>query len=55
MTSAFGNFAAGWLGEVWGTIPPIEFFLWTTGVVGVAALVLWVLVRRVVAMMHGVN
>jgi POT family proton-dependent oligopeptide transporter len=55
LTSAFGNFAAGWLGEVWGRIPPTEFFWWTTGVVGVAALVLLALVRWVVAMMHGVK
>ena len=27
LTSAFGNFAAGALGEIWGTIPPIQFFL----------------------------
>lgn len=55
LTSSFGNFAAGALGEVWGTIPPVQFFLIATLVVGGAALVLFVLVRKVVAMMHGVN
>jgi POT family proton-dependent oligopeptide transporter len=55
LTSAFGNFAAGALGEVWGTIPPVQFFLLSTAVVGGAAVVLFVLVRRVVALMHGVK
>jgi len=55
LTSAFGNFAAGALGEIWGTIPPVQFFLWTTLVVGAAALVLLALVRLVTSMMHGVN
>jgi POT family proton-dependent oligopeptide transporter len=55
LTSSFGNFAAGALGEVWGTIPPVQFFLFATLVVGGAAVVLFVLVRKVVAMMHGVN
>jgi POT family proton-dependent oligopeptide transporter len=55
LTSAFGNFAAGALGEIWGTIPPVEFFLLATVVVGVAALVLFVLVRLVVGTMHGVK
>jgi proton-dependent oligopeptide transporter, POT family len=54
LTSAFGNFAAGALGEVWGTIPPIEFFLFTTLFVGIAALVLLAISRWVRACMHGV-
>jgi POT family proton-dependent oligopeptide transporter len=55
LTAAFGNFAAGALGEVWGTIPPIEFFLLSTAVVAGAALVLLVLVRLVTRAMHGVK
>ncbi|MCI0681363.1 MAG: peptide MFS transporter [Gemmataceae bacterium] len=55
LTSAFGNFAAGALGEIWGTIPPMQFFLLSTVVVGGAALVLFVLVKLVVGMMHGVK
>lgn len=55
LTSAFGNFAAGALGEIWGTIPPIDFFLWTMLVVGGSAVVLFVMVRLVVGMMHGVK
>jgi len=55
LTSAFGNFAAGALGEVWGTMSPTKFFLLTTLVVGVAALVLLALVRVVTRTMHGVK
>jgi proton-dependent oligopeptide transporter, POT family len=55
LTSAFGNFAAGALGEIWGTIPPMQFFLLSTVVVGAAALVLFVLASLVVRMMHGVK
>jgi POT family proton-dependent oligopeptide transporter len=55
LTSSFGNFAAGAVGEIWGTITPMQFFLTATLAVGGAALVLFVLVRKVVAMMHGVN
>jgi POT family proton-dependent oligopeptide transporter len=55
LTSAFGNFAAGALGEIWGTIPPTQFFLLSTAVVGGAALVLLALVHLVVKMMHGVK
>ena len=54
LTSAFGNFAAGALGEMWGTVPPVTFFLWTTVIVGVAAVVLLVIVRLLRRMMHGV-
>ncbi len=55
LTSAFGNFAAGAMGEIWGTIPPVQFFLLSTAVVGGAALVLLILVRPVTKAMHGVK
>ncbi len=55
LTSAFGHFVAGGMGEIWGIVPPIEFFLLATGVVGGAALILLVLVKGVVAIMHGVK
>jgi POT family proton-dependent oligopeptide transporter len=55
LTTAFGNFAAGTLGEIWGTITPVSFFLLATAVVGGAALLLLVLVRMTRSMMHGVN
>ncbi len=43
------------LGEIWGTIPPIDFFLLSTVVVGGAALVLLILVRLITKTMHGVK
>lgn len=55
LTSAIGNFAAGALGEVWGTITPVEFFVFAAAVVGGSALVLLILSRWVTATMHGVK
>ena len=56
LTSAFGNFAAGALGEkLWGAVPPFEFFALSTAIVGGAGLVLFLLCRVVVATMHGVK
>jgi POT family proton-dependent oligopeptide transporter len=55
LTSAFGNFAAGAMGEIWGTVTPINFFVAAAGVVAGAAAVLFVLVRWVTAAMHGVK
>jgi len=55
LTGAFGNFAAGAMGEVWGTITPIDFFLYATAIVGASAIVLLVLVRVVTGAMHGVK
>jgi dipeptide/tripeptide permease len=55
LTSAFGNFAAGAMGEIWGTIPPIDFFVLASAVVGGSAVVLFVLVRAVTSAMHGVK
>lgn len=55
LTSAFGNFAAGLLGETWGTVPPIQFFWLITGVVAAAAGVLFALVHVLTKAMHGVN
>ncbi len=55
LTSAFGNFAAGLLGETWGTVPPVQFFWLITGVVAAAAGVLFALVHVLTKAMHGVN
>jgi dipeptide/tripeptide permease len=55
LTGAFGNYAAGALGELWGTIPPTEFFLLSTVVVAGAAVVLLILVHLVTKTMHGVK
>ncbi len=55
LTSFFGNFAAGAFGEVWGTVAPLPYFCIFLAALGLASLVLFVLVRKVVALMHGVN
>jgi dipeptide/tripeptide permease len=55
LTYAFGNFVAGTLGEIWGTIPPVQFFLLAAALVAASALVLLVLVRLVSRAMHGVK
>lgn len=55
LTNAFGNFVAGTLGEIWGTIPPVQFFLLSAAAVAGSALVLLVLVRLVTRAMHGVK
>jgi POT family proton-dependent oligopeptide transporter len=55
LVSAFGNFAAGALGETYGTIPPVEYFTYTTGALAAAACVLLVISRKLTLMMHGVK
>ena len=55
LTSFFGNFAAGAFGEMWGTVAPTPYFFWTFAALAAASLVLFVLVRKIVSMMHGVK
>lgn len=55
LVSAFGNFAAGALGETYGTIPPVEYFTYTTGALAASACVLLVISRKLTLMMHGVK
>src|SRR5262249_44056565 len=55
LTSFFGNFVAGAMGEIVEQKPPEEFFLYFVVAMAVASLVLFVLVRKIVSMMHGVN
>jgi dipeptide/tripeptide permease len=55
LTNAFGSFIAGTMGEIWGAIPPVQFFLLSAAVVAASALVLLVLVRLVTRAMHGVK
>jgi len=55
LVSAFGNFAAGALGETYGTIPPVDYFSYTTASLLVASVVLLLLSRRLTVMMHGVK
>jgi POT family proton-dependent oligopeptide transporter len=55
LTSFFGGFAAGAFGEIWGSVAPTPYFIIFLAALGGASLVLFLLVRRVVGMMHGVN
>jgi dipeptide/tripeptide permease len=55
LTSFFGNFAAGAFGERWGEWTPTEYFLYIMALLGGAALVLVLLVRKIGTMMHGVR
>ena len=55
LTSFFGNFAAGALGEDYETMAPAKYFFIIMAALGAAALVLFVLVRKIVSMMHGVR
>lgn len=55
LTSFFGNFAAGALGEIWETMTPTNFFLLFVVALGGASVVLFLIVRKVVSLMHGVN
>jgi dipeptide/tripeptide permease len=55
LTSAFGNFAAGLMGERFEDVTPITFFLYAAAVVAGSAIVLLVLVRWVTGAMHGVK
>jgi POT family proton-dependent oligopeptide transporter len=55
LTSFFGNFVAGAFGEKWGTWAPIPYFTFFTVFLVAASAVLFLLVRKIVALMHGVN
>ena len=55
LVSAFGNFAAGALGETYGTNPPVEYFTYTTAALAGAGLVLFAISRKLTSMMHGVK
>jgi len=55
LVSAFGNFAAGALGETYGTIPPVEYFTYTTAALAASACVLLIISRKLTLMMHGVK
>jgi len=55
LVSAFGNYAAGALGELYSVVPPIPYFGYTGLTLAMAALVLLVIVRKVAAMMHGAD
>lgn len=55
LTNFFGNFFAGFLGEMYGTVEPGAYFLWIAIIVGAAAGICAMVVGRTKAMMHGVN
>jgi POT family proton-dependent oligopeptide transporter len=55
LTSFFGNFVAGAFGEVYDKMVPTQYFLVVMAGVLAAAVVLFVLVRKVVSLMHGVK
>lgn len=51
----FGNYTAGQLGEVYGTIDPATFFTRIGGSLIVVSLICFIVVKKVKSMMHGVN
>jgi POT family proton-dependent oligopeptide transporter len=55
LTSFFGNFIAGALGEQAEFTPPVTYFLEITIVLGVLALAVFVLAHLVTRLMHGVD
>ncbi len=55
LVTAFGNFAAGAMGEIAGSTPPISFFGYMTMALFAAAGVLILLVPKLTRMMHGVK
>jgi POT family proton-dependent oligopeptide transporter len=55
LTSFFGNFIAGALGEQAETTPPITYFLMITLVLAALGVVVFLMARKVVALMHGVE
>lgn len=55
LTSFFGNFVAGALGEKWGTMAPADYFVIPVVALGGAAVILFIFSRKISAMMHGVD
>jgi hypothetical protein len=55
LVNFFANFVAGAFGEFWGKVAPANYFLIFVVALGGASVVLFLLVRKLVSMMHGVN
>ncbi|MEK6798815.1 MAG: peptide MFS transporter [Planctomycetota bacterium] len=55
LTSFFGNYTAGQLGEVYGSIDPGTYFTRIGGSLMVVSFVCFLVVRKVKSMMHGVQ
>lgn len=53
--SFFANFLAGFMGELWGKIPPVSFFAIFVGVCLALAVVLWFISKPIRRLMHGVH
>ncbi len=51
----FGNYTAGQLGEVYGTIDPGKYFAYIFGSLVAVSFVCFLVIRKVNAMMHGVR
>ena len=55
LTSFFGNFTAGLAGEHWEELEPTNYFFYVTVAMTGAALVCFLIAKRVTKMMHGVK
>jgi POT family proton-dependent oligopeptide transporter len=55
LTSFFGNYAAGFAGELWGTVHPTTYFVAIAAALFGASAVCFLVTRKIVSMMHGVN
>ncbi len=55
LTSFFGGFLAGTMGELYSKIPPIQFFTISVIALGILSLLAFAGVKKVIRMMHGVN
>ncbi len=55
LTSFFGNFTAGLAGENWEKLDPGSYFMWISIAMTGAALVCFLLIKKVTSMMHGVK
>lgn len=55
LVSAFGNYAAGALGELYSVVPPVPYFGYTGATLAAAAIILLLFAKIVAAMMHGAD
>ena len=51
----FGNYTAGQLGEVYGSIDPARYFAYIGGSLIVVSFICFLVVKKIKSMMHGVN
>jgi len=55
LVSAFGNYAAGALGELYSVVPPVPYFGYTGATLAAAAIILLLFAKIVAAMMHAAD